>query len=346
MSEKTKATFSVSAVIFSILLMIECLFLYDEYPVYMPVLGIITTFLCALICVIAIQQRKETIFKITFLSLVFGCLAMAIFLGLLKTGGLEIIQNEDGLAELMGKAGVWGPIAYILIQFLQVTFVPIPSALTVLAGMSMFSIPEVVLYSTIGMIIGSMFAFFLGRAFGVKLVVWMVGAKTYYKYQKMLKGRDKMMLFLMFLFPVFPDDLLCMFAGVLGMSYGTFFIMQIITRPIGITVTCLSAETISFIPFDTWWGILIWIILGVGLCVMMFAVWKYSSRLEKYMVTIISKHFGTNSLAATVDISKVTNEVQNLISNTIIDDDLYASSNIINTKLKYKAKRYFANYKD
>mgnify|MGYP002508213373 CR=1 FL=1 len=74
--------------------------------------------------------------------------------------------------------------------------------------------------------IGSMFAFFLGRVFGVKLLIWMVGPKAYNKYQKMLKGRDKLMLFMMFLLPVFPDDLLCIFAGVTTMSYTTFFIIN------------------------------------------------------------------------------------------------------------------------
>ena len=347
MNEKSKVVFSISAIIMGLLVMIECVFLFNEYKLYIPILAMVFACLISIICVLSIQRKKETLFKITFIVLVFGGIALALFIGLLKTGMLELLSSDTGLADMINKAGIWGPIVYIFIQFLQVTFVPIPSTITIIAGMAVFkSLPLVLVCSTIGMISGSMFAFFLGRMFGVKLIVWMVGSKSFNKYQKLLKGRDKMMLFLMFLFPVFPDDLLCMFAGVMTMSYGTFFVMQLITRPIGITVTSLTVEIVELIPMDTWWGMMIWAFVAVGMCVLMFCVWRYSSKLEKYMVGIISKHFGTNEITATIDRAQVRNEVQNLISDTIIEGDSDSSIDMVNTKPRYKAKRYFVNYKD
>ena len=347
MNEKSKVAFSVAAIIAGLIIMIECIFLFNEYAVYIPILVMILVCLISIVCVLAVQRRKETIFKITFITLVFGSIAFAIFLALLKTGAIDLLSNGDSLADLIKKAGIWGPIVYIFIQFLQVTFVPIPSTITIIAGMAVFkSLPLVLVCSTIGMISGSMFAFFLGRMFGVKLIVWMVGSKSFNKYQKLLKGRDKMMLFLMFLFPIFPDDLLCMFAGVMTMSYGTFFLMQIITRPIGIIVTSLTVEIVELIPLNTWWGMLIWSLVAIGMCVLMVLVWRYSSRLEKCMVNIISKHFGTNEVTATIDRLQVRNEVQNLISDTVIEGDSDTNIAMGGTKQRYKAKRYFVNYKD
>lgn len=263
MGEKSKITFSTLAVILGITILIEAGFLFDVLPIYLPILLIIASVLLTLICVMCIKKRKETAFKVTLITLFFASIGFAIYTALLKTGILELLKDTDSISDLMKKTGIWGPIIYIAIQFLQVTFVPIPSTITTVAGMVAFqSLPLVLICSTIGMISGSLFAFFLGRVFGVKLVIWMVGAKAFNKYQKILKGRDKMMLFLMFLLPIFPDDLLCLFAGITSMSYFTFFMMQLITRPIGIVFTSLSVDVLGKIPLTTWWGILIWVVIG------------------------------------------------------------------------------------
>lgn len=347
MNEKSKITFSILAVLLGFAVMVEAVFLFDNVKLYIPILMIIAAFFLSLICTMSIHKRKESAFKLTLITLFLGAIIGAVYIALLKTGLLELLKDSDNISELMKKTGIWGPIIYIFIQFAQVTFVPIPSTITTVAGMVAFqSLPLVLICSTLGMIAGSMFAFFLGRVFGVKLVVWMVGAKAFNKYQKILKGRDKMMLFLMFLLPVFPDDLLCMFAGVTSMSYFTFLIMQLITRPIGIVFTTLSVDVLAKIPLNTWWGILIWVVIGILLAVMMVGLWKYSGKLEDILVAFITRHFGSNQLVSTLDKEQISGEVQNLISNTIIDVDSDISTRMVNTKPKYKAKRYQINYKD
>ena len=248
---------------------------------------------------------------------------------------------------MMKKTGIWGPLIYILIQFLQVTFIPIPSAITTAAGMAAFqNLPLVFVCSLVGMMLGSMLAFVLGRVFGVKLLIWMVGPKAYNKYQKMLKGRDKMMLFMMFLLPVFPDDLLCIFAGVTTMSYMTFFIMQIVTRPITIIGQTVTFDIMGKIPLTTWWGILLWILIGIAVVAMFVCLWKYSDKLENWLVKLITKHFGANELSLTINKEKLNSDVQNLISDTIIDSDKDMTINTTKSKQKYKTKKYQINYKE
>ena len=347
MNEKSKIIFSISAILAAAIIVVECVFLFNEVQIYIPIIAMFIACLIAIGCVYAIQRRKESVFKITFMTLIFGAMGVGLYLMLLKTGALVLLESEDGLTKLINEAGIWGPIVFILIQFLQVTFVPVPSSMTIVAGMVVFdSLPLVLVCSTIGMISGSMFAFFLGRTFGLKLVVWMVGAKSLNKYTKMLKGREKMLLFLMFLLPVFPDDLLCLFAGVLTMSYGSFFLMQIIARPIGIITMCISVDIFALIPLDQWWGLMIWGFLAVAMLVVMVLVWKYSNRIEKYMVRVMSKHFGTNELSSTIDKTIVRHEVQNLISDTIIESTTDDRLGMVSPKQRYKAKRYFINYKD
>lgn len=347
MSNKSKLTFSILAVLMGIGVIAEAAFLFGELKIYYPILLIIAAVLVSIICVSSIYKRKETMFKTTLITLFFAAIGFGIYVGLLKTGALALLKDSENISDLMKKTGIWGPLIYILIQFLQVTFIPIPSTITTVAGMVAFqNLPLVLICSLVGMIAGSLFAFFLGRVFGVKLLIWMVGAKSYNKYQKMLKGRDKMMLFMMFLLPVFPDDLLCIFAGITTMSYTTFLIMQIITRPIGIVGTVLSVDILAKIPLNTWWGILIWIIVGLAVVAMMVCLWKYSGKLENWLVRLITKYFGANELTLTLNKEKLNADVQNLISDTVIDSDRDMSVSTNSSRQYYKAKKYQINYKE
>jgi len=344
MSDKSKLTFSLLAVFLGLATMIEAIFLFGETALYMPILLIVGAFLVSIICVACIYKRKESMFKLTLIVLFFAAIGFAIYIGLLKSGALDLLKDADNISDLMKKTGIWGPLIYILIQFLQVTFIPIPSAITTAAGMAAFqNLWLVFVCSLVGMMLGSMLAFVLGRVFGVKLLVWMVGPKSYNKYQKMLKGRDKMMLFMMFLLPVFPDDLLCIFAGVTTMSYTTFFIMQIVTRPITIIGQTLTFDIMGKIPLNTWWGILLWIIIGIAVVAMFVGLWKYSDKLENLLVKVIQKHFGANELSLTINKEKLNTDVQNLISDTIIDADREMTVSTATSKPKYKTKKYINN---
>lgn len=348
MSSKAKKICMIISVLLAVLSIAIASLLYTEasIQIYIPILFTLLAVALGFIAVMSLYNRKESLFKTAVICLFFLAVALAIYVALLKTGVIMMLQEANNISEFIEKAGIWGPVVFMLIQFAQVTLIPIPSTITTIAGFVAFNnVGLVTVYSSIGMITGSMFAFFLGRTFGVKLVVWIVGAKSFNKYQKILHGRDKMMLFLMFLLPIFPDDLLCLFAGITTMSYGTFFLMQIIARPIGVAVSSFSLDILSMIPFKGWF-ILLWIAIVIGLIVMMVCVWKYSGRLEDAMVSFIVKHFGTKELPLTIDRAVLKQETQNLISDTLVDTDSELESRILgHTTQRYKARKYYISYK-
>ena len=45
--------------------------------------------------------------------------------------------------------------------------------------------------SALGIIIGSLIAFFVGRIFGAKVVKWVVGERAFNKGLSVIKGKDK-----------------------------------------------------------------------------------------------------------------------------------------------------------
>ena len=70
----------------------------------------------------------------------------------------------------------------------------------------------------------------------------------------------------MMVFPMFPDDILCVVAGLTNMSFGFFLGTNLLARAIGIAFTVfLGSGTV--IPYHGWglivWGVLILLIVGL-----------------------------------------------------------------------------------
>ncbi len=211
---------------------------------------------------------KETLCRGS-LALFLTALFFAVLLYvLLKTGFFAVMRDEALLEEYLRKSGVWMGAVFTLLQFLQVVILPIPSTVTVVAGAALFGPLVGSLLSLLGIVLGSLVAFLIGRYAGMRVVSWLVGRDTLEKWLKKIKGKDKLLLSAMFLLPVFPDDVLCFVAGLSSMSIPYFLVVILISRVLAIFATSYS---VSLIPFDTWWGLLIWGILLV-LVVLLFIV--------------------------------------------------------------------------
>ena len=261
----------------------------------MPIWLFVLLFVClGIVLALAITAKLmewESIFKLCAIGLYVGVLFIIIYDIMVYTGFLEQFEDYNQLKEFINNTGGRSEIIFIIVQFMQVTFIPIPSNIVVMVGDELFGPGKAMILSLIGQIFGSMFAFFLGKTFGLKLAHWIAGREAVEKYQKLVKGRDKALLIMMFLFPFFPDDLLCMIAGLTNLGYFSFLVIMLITRPISVGTTILFKRGIFNIPM-TGWGIPVWILLiGAMAFVFVYAV-KKGDKLELMMFKFMSKITG------------------------------------------------------
>lgn len=239
-------------------------------------------------------MKKKKIL-IAVLKILLSCLLILALFGLLLLFlhfALHIefndLKDRETVQTVVAERGAYAPLIFILISFLQVTFIPIPGSVTIIAGSYLFGFWESLFYSYIGMIIGSIFAFYLGRIIGRPFVNWVVGdSKTVDKYLERLKGKETVLLFFMFLFPFFPDDLLCSVAGITPLTWFKFIIMQIITRFTSIfgTLIFMSGE---IIPYNMW-GITLLVILSIFAIIAFVISYKNAEKIN----TVIDK-FASN----------------------------------------------------
>lgn len=248
------------------------------------------------LAVVALFRDWETVYKLSITVLYIGAIFLIVYFALNKSGLLSSINSADDVVNYINNSGGVAEVIFVLANFLQVTIIPIPSTITTTAGALLFDGIWKPLYLTvIGLVIGSMFAFFLGRVLGVRFANWLVGEKTIAKYKAMTKGRDKIVLFYMFIFPFFPDDFLCILAGMTNYTYIGFFFLQVFSRTLGTLTTILIAKGIVSIPFYGWW-LALWAALIILVIVLLIYTIKYSEKIEQFVMKIIDKlTFGLTS---------------------------------------------------
>ena len=224
--------------------------------------------------------NKQAIYRLIFCTLIFFLVSGAIYFTICATGIINKIRSIDALREYISQFGSMAVLLYILFCFLQVVILPVPGSVTVAAGVALFGPLKCSIYSFIGITLGSITAFAIGRWVGEKAVRWIVGKDTLDKWLEKLKGKDYLILSIMFLLPLFPDDVLCFVAGLSSMTWPYFLIMITITRATSILGTAYS---VGLIPFTTWWGILIWLAIGAVIVLAFWIVCKYSDKIDYFI---------------------------------------------------------------
>ena len=147
-----------------------------------------------------------------------------------------IFSSQERLEQFLAQAGVLAPGIFLLIQIIQVIIPILPGGVTCLIGVVVFGPVWGFVYNYAGLVIGSIISFLLIRKYGRALILKLVSEKNYNKYIGWLeKGKKFQILFAAAIFlPGFPDDVLCMLAGLSGMSFGRFTLIMLLCRPISL----------------------------------------------------------------------------------------------------------------
>lgn len=226
------------------------------------------------------MSKKRKIIHTSIVVFVLTAILVLSYFIFKWTGIWEYINSVDKIRGLILSLGFWGRLAFVFLQFLQVTFLPIPSAVSTLAGVLVFGPLQASLLSLSGIMLGSVLAFWLGRRFGRKLVSFMVGEETCHKWTNFLTNA-KYSFVVMMLLPIFPDDILCLVAGLTNMSWLFFVVTNLISRPLAIFLTCYLGSG-SIIPFHGW-GLAVWAFFLVAVAVVLYLSFRYRQAIEDFV---------------------------------------------------------------
>ncbi|MBR2377347.1 MAG: TVP38/TMEM64 family protein [Clostridia bacterium] len=251
----------------------------------------ITTFCVCLVGIIAMifsSTDNAFIYKLTVITLSIMAFTLLILYLLKISGILDKIDSVESLRKYVASFGYLAILIYVIMNVLQVVVLPIPGFIAIATGVALFGAFKTAIYSFIGIVIGSFLAFFIGRYLGSKVVVWLIGENALKKWEKSIRNKDKLILTFMFLFPFFPDDVLCFIAGLSSMSTGYFVVMILVCRTISVFTTAYSVNG-SIIPYTTWWGLLLWGVIIILTIILTVYLYKNGDKFDKYLKKLKGK---------------------------------------------------------
>ena len=262
---------------------------FADYSGVIIALAVSVITVLTVLTIVFYKTNKAFIYKILYITIILIFCILLLLYVLKVSGFFDKIDSVEDFRNYIESFGNFAVFMFILLQFLQVVVLPIPAFITVGAGVLLFGPFKGALFSCIGIISGSLAAFFIGRIFGYKVASWLVGKDDLDKGLQTVKGKDRVVLTFMFLFPFFPDDLLCFVAGITTMSAAYFIVMIIVTRLISVFIGSYSMNN-SIIPFDTWWGILLWLLIFAATVAITVFIYKKGEEIEKLFKRKFSKN--------------------------------------------------------
>ena len=202
-------------------------------------------------------------------------LAACAAIWLWKGGFFRRLSSLDELRAMIGAAGSWAGVVYFVLQMLTVIIAPIPSNVTMLAGALVLGFFRAMLLGVLAVIAGSVLIFAAARRLGQGTVRRFLDRGVMDKYLPVIREKQEMFLFLTMLFPFFPDDVLCMLAGLTEMPFSRFVLIMVLARPWGLAFAALLGGGVIHLPL---WG---WVILVLVMAAFLCLSLRYSTRIEE-----------------------------------------------------------------
>ncbi|WP_235867345.1 TVP38/TMEM64 family protein [Priestia abyssalis] len=229
--EKYKWTLEILLHLFlsGITIYLSFAFLPTLLPIYKTLFGAAVAGILLLDLYFVLSNHKEYL-KVTKIALIL--LSSSIFVVLLIFYGTKFLVLTDtyGMETVLKEKTSFATFLFFLICFSQPIILPIPEAVTVPAGSAVFGPFITAILSFSGTVAGIMVMFFIARIGEQKFVSKLVKEKHLRKYQEYVGKNETTILALMFMIPILPDEIICVGAGISGISLKRFFIIASISK--------------------------------------------------------------------------------------------------------------------
>ena len=182
---------------------------------------------------------------------------------------LPLFSDPATARETIGGLGAWAPLAFMGMQVAQVVIAPLPGQVTGLIGGFLFGPWLGLLYTLIGAFLGFWLVFALARKLGRPFVERFVKPETLAKFDSLLTRGGPFVLFLIYLLPAFPDDIISFVAGLTRIPMRTLLIVSLAGRLPGYLLLSFAGEGLTGENMNP-------IVVGGGVLVALaiLAVWK------------------------------------------------------------------------
>lgn len=214
---------------------------------------------------------KKTILRLLLIVLVVACIAVGGFF-LLRGLGFTSVDDFTRLRDDLGD-GTWFWVIIVALQVFQAIVIQCSNSLISAPIAIIFNqdLWKVFLASWLGIVIGNIALYYIGRFCGGKLLKFVLGDEKKANRMKEFMNSGKSFYLLGCVIPFIPSDVLNVLAGTAGYNSWFVIISTIITRGICAATTIFL---VGLIPSHPW----LIAVLAVLIVFMIWAAWYVTKR--------------------------------------------------------------------
>jgi uncharacterized membrane protein YdjX (TVP38/TMEM64 family) len=188
------------------------------------------------------EQRKNNQYRLDVLKLVILVAAILTIVAFLYKPAIGLLQEENRqvLKEQIDRVGFPAHLLFIGGVAAQVvlSIIPVGATMPILGGFFFGPILGI-MYTTLGIVLGSALAFYLGRKFGRPILEDYIEPKTLQQFDKQSEHKGLITLLFIFLIPFTPDNAICIVAGATRMKIRNMVAVVAIGRLPGTIIGCM-----------------------------------------------------------------------------------------------------------
>ncbi len=185
-----------------------------------------------------------------------------------------VFMEPPRLIAAVRNVGPWAPLAFIGLYVAQSIAAPIPGQALNFAAGYIFGLIPGILYSWLGLILGTTAALLLARYLGRPLVQRLIAPAALEKMDRLAENRGLVFFFLVFLIPGLPDDIACFVAGLTSLPLLALIAVSAIGRLPSVVASVWLGTHARQLP---WQG---WLILAGLTVALALVAWRYGERIQ------------------------------------------------------------------
>ncbi len=192
------------------------------------------------------MTEKNNLKKYRFLILILSVIILAVLTIAIGKPLLAFVSEPEAFRDWVASKGILGAFVFMGLNILQVFLAIIPGGPFEIGAGYAFGIPLGTFLCDVAMTLGGMINFLLVRKFGMRFIE-LFTTREKIESVKFLKLNKKStsLLFLFFLLPGTPKDLLCYAVGLTNIKLSTWTIINFVGRFPAILLSAMSGSALG-----------------------------------------------------------------------------------------------------
>lgn len=138
----------------------------------------------------------------------------------------QLVSEPEHFREVIQSYEETGVLVFIAVQVLQVVISVIPGEIVQIAGGYLYGVGLGTLYLFLGLLVGSVLAFYTARLLGYPVLKAFIPQDKFTKFRALLRSKKfDVVVFFLFLLPGLPKDILTYAAGLTSVPPLKFFLI-------------------------------------------------------------------------------------------------------------------------